>query len=31
VGEAVVAPVQRALRLFMPLSYHAVRRAPYST
>ena len=28
VREAVVAPVQRALRLALPLSYHAVRIAP---
>ena len=28
VGEAEVAPVQRALRLALPLSYHAVRMAP---
>ncbi len=31
VGEAVVAPIQRELRLFMPLSYHAVWMAPCST
>jgi hypothetical protein len=30
VGEAVVAPIERALRFFMPLSYHAVRLAPTS-
>jgi hypothetical protein len=31
VGEAIVAPIQRVLRLFMPLSYHAVRKAPSSS
>jgi hypothetical protein len=28
VGEAVIAPIERGYRLFVPLSYHAAKIAP---